>query len=144
MVLNRMFIRKIGLIAAVIGVTLGLAASAGCLEGGIQNPIAVAAPSPDLTPGPAPTPEPVPEPQPEPEAAPESVKNICSQCHGLQDVDKNVIVAGRGVIAPLESINQTVGPRASWESTVDRMRDTNGCTMTDEERTEIIAWLDSL
>ncbi len=154
MVRNRSLIRKIGLIAAAVGVTLGMAVSAGCLEGGIQSPKPVGAQTvtpdpvpPAPSPGPDPTPpEPTPPEDPEPEAGvPAAITEICSQCHGLQDTDQNVIVEGRGVITPLESVNQTVGPRSGgWESTVDRMRDSNGCTMTDEQRTEIIAWLDGL
>ena len=74
------------------------------------------------------------------------VDDICTQCHGLQDADSEPITQeGRGILPDKESFAGVwmAAAKADWADTVSRMRETNSCTMTDEEEATIVEWLDA-
>lgn len=77
---------------------------------------------------------------------PETVTRVCSQCHGLKDITgKELTPPGQGGPRPdLKDTWLTASPRGDWTSTVDRMQNTNKCDVTDDEKEQIIAWLNAV
>lgn len=73
--------------------------------------------------------------------APEVVKDKCSLCHGLKDIEGNEITpAGRGEAGQPSLKGQffPANPRPDWTDTINRMINTNKCPMTPAEAEETI------